>query len=185
MNDRLPTLRGSRVLLRWMTSDDVDALLEIFGDERVVRYTSIPKLRDRNEAHHFHAEIESFFRQRTLFQWGLARVEDGRLLGSCTLSDICWEHQRAEVGFALGWAHWGQGFMREALPLLLRHAFEGLGINRLEADVDPRNAASLHLLEKLGFRREGYLRQRYLQLGERQDSVLLGLLAEDWRTLRS
>ena len=73
--------------------------------------------------------------------------------------------------------------MGEALPLLVRHAFEDLGLNRLEADVDPRNAASLHLLEKLGFRREGYLRQRYLQLGERQDSVLLGFLAEEWSAL--
>lgn len=182
MNDKLPTLRGSRVILRWLTKDDVDALLEIFGDERVARYISIPRLRDRSEAFRFHAEIESFFRQRTLFQWGLARVDDGHLLGTCSLSDIDWEHQRAEVGFAVGRAHWGKGLMGEALPLLLRHAFEDLEFNRLEADVDPRNAASLHLLEKLGFRREGYLRQRYLQFGERQDSVLLGLLAEDWRT---
>jgi [ribosomal protein S5]-alanine N-acetyltransferase len=183
VNDKLPNLRGSRVLLRWLTRDDVDALLEIFGDESVVRFTSIPRLRDRSDALRFHAEIESFFRQRTLFQWGLARVEDARLLGTCSLSDIHWEHQRAEVGFALGREHWGRGFMGEALPLLVRHAFEDLGFNRLEADVDPRNAASLHLLEKLGFRREGYLRQRYFQLGERQDSVLLGLLAEEWRAL--
>lgn len=185
MNDRLPTLRGSRILLRWLTVDDADALLEIFGDARVGRFITIPLLRDREDALRFHAEIETFFEQRTLFQWGVARISDGQLLGTCSLSDISWEHQRAEVGFALGQAHWGQGFMGEAVPLLLRHAFEDLGFHRLEADVDPRNEASLRLLEKLGFQREGYLRQRYFQYGERQDSVILGLLAEEWRRVTS
>ena len=180
MSNRLPTLRGSRVALRWLTADDIDALLEIFGDERVARYLSIPQLRDRADALRFHAGIESFFRERTLFQWGVSRIDDDRVIGSCTLSHIRWEHQCAEIGFALGAEHWGRGFMSEALALLIDHAFAELRFHRLEADVDPRNHASLRLLEKLGFQREGYLRQRYFQMGERQDSVILGLLAEDW-----
>jgi ribosomal-protein-alanine N-acetyltransferase len=53
-------------------------------------------------------------------------------------------------------------------------------LRRIEADVDPRDAAALHTLEGAGFRREGYLRQRWLIDGEVQDSVLMGLLAVDW-----
>jgi len=70
--------------------------------------------------------------------------------------------------------------MAEALPLLLDHAFSDLSLNRIEADVDPRNHRSLRLLERLGFEREGYQRERHLVGGERQDSVLLGLLSSTW-----
>ena len=71
--------------------------------------------------------------------------------------------------------------MRAALPIVIDHAFDDLGLHRLEADADPRNARSLRLLEDLGFTREGYLRERHLIGGERQDSVLFGLLRSDWR----
>jgi RimJ/RimL family protein N-acetyltransferase len=68
---------------------------------------------------------------------------------------------------------------------LLDHAFGALCLHRIEADVDPRNTPSLRTLERLGFVREGYLRQRWAVGGERQDSVLLGLLASDWSALRA
>jgi RimJ/RimL family protein N-acetyltransferase len=71
--------------------------------------------------------------------------------------------------------------MSEALRLLVDFAFGSLGLHRLEADVDPRNGPSLRLLERLGFRREGLLRERYHAQGEIQDSVILGLLAPEWQ----
>jgi RimJ/RimL family protein N-acetyltransferase len=64
----------------------------------------------------------------------------------------------------------------------MNHAFGTLGLHRVEADVDPRNDASLRLVERLGFRREGHLRERYFVAGEIQDSVIYGLLAPDWRS---
>jgi RimJ/RimL family protein N-acetyltransferase len=71
--------------------------------------------------------------------------------------------------------------MTEALTLLFDFAFETLDFHRLEADADPRNERSLRLLERLGFLREGYFRERYHVAGEIQDSVMLGLLRRDWR----
>jgi RimJ/RimL family protein N-acetyltransferase len=71
--------------------------------------------------------------------------------------------------------------MREAIAALLDLAFGRLGLNRIEADVDPRNERSLAVLERLGFRREGLLRERHIVAGEIQDSVMLGLLARQWR----
>ncbi|MGZ5443472.1 MAG: GNAT family N-acetyltransferase [Thermoanaerobaculia bacterium] len=61
----------------------------------------------------------------------------------------------------------------------MRFAFQTLGLHRLEADVDPRNTASIRCLERLGFRREGYARERYHLGGEVQDAVLYGLLRKD------
>ena len=70
--------------------------------------------------------------------------------------------------------------MWEALPLMIDFAFSRLGLRRLEADVDPRNVASLRLLERFGFKRDGFLRERYCVNDELQDAVLLALLRREW-----
>jgi len=71
--------------------------------------------------------------------------------------------------------------MREALAALLDFSFGTLKLRRLEADVDPRNENSLRILDKLGFKREGLLRERWNVGDEIQDTTFLGLLAKEWR----
>ena len=181
--DRLPTLAAGRVQLRWLERHDIDALYEVFGDPEVMRFWSSPPLRDRAEAAELLAEIHALFEDGTLFQWGVALAAGGPAIGTCTL---VWPHResgRAELGFALGRAHWGRGYMGEALEALLDYAFGPMGLRRLEADVDPRNAASLRLVERLGFKREGYLRERWATAEEVQDTVFWGLLKREWAGL--
>jgi len=72
--------------------------------------------------------------------------------------------------------------MGEALPALIGHAFGAMDLNRLEADIDPRNAPSASVLERLGFRREGLLRERWIVNGEKSDSAIYGLLRGQWTT---
>ncbi len=181
----LPTLETRRLRLRWLDTADLPALFAIFSDPEVMRYWSHEPLTDLAAAGELLAEIQGYFTRRELFQWGIVRREDNLVIGTCTLAQIASCHRRAEVGFALGRRSWGQGFASEALTELLRFAFEELDLNRLEADVDPRNEASLRTLERLGFRREGFLCERYFVGGELQDSVLLGLLRRDWEAARS
>ena len=123
--------------------------------------------------------IHASFAQGSLYQWGVAQRDTDRVIGTCTLASISTEHKRAELGYALGRAHWGHGYMSEALPVLLRHAFGSMGMHRIEADVDPRNTRSIRSLERLGFRLEGSLRERYHVNGEIQDTALFGLLRSD------
>jgi RimJ/RimL family protein N-acetyltransferase len=66
---------------------------------------------------------------------------------------------------------------------MIQFTFERLDLRRIEADADPRNAASIRVLERLGFQREGLLRERYIQLGEVQDAMMFGLLRRDWDAL--
>jgi [ribosomal protein S5]-alanine N-acetyltransferase len=177
--DRLPTLLAPRVALRWLTEGDVDALFAIFSHPEVMRYWSSPPV-DREGARHLLEHIHDAFRRRALFQWGLARREDDLVIGTCTLLNLDKENRRGEIGFALGREHWGRGYMNEALETLLSFAFGELDLHRIEADVDPRNAASIRTLERLGFQREGYLRERWLVNGEAQDTVFFGLLRREW-----
>ena len=76
---------------------------------------------------------------------------------------------------------WGLGYMHEALSALLDHGFSAWNLNRVEADIDPRNQASARALERLGFRREGLLRERWIVAGEVSDTAYYGLLRSDWR----
>ena len=85
-----------------------------------------------------------------------------------------------KMGYAMARAHWGNGYMGEVLPAMVSHAFGAFGLHRLEADVDPRNAASVRALERIGFRLEGHLRERYHVNGEAQDALLYGLLRREW-----
>jgi RimJ/RimL family protein N-acetyltransferase len=179
--DLLPTLVSSRVMLRWMTPADAEDIYEIFSDKEVMRYWSRGPLVTRDEAREMLVSIERCFRERALYQWGIARQPDDRIIGTCTLRHIDAAHLRAEVGYALGRASWGQGLMNEALDRLLAFAFGVLALRRLEADVDPRNLRSIRCLERLGFRREGHLRERWRVEGEVQDSLLYGLLRREWR----
>jgi ribosomal-protein-alanine N-acetyltransferase len=88
------------------------------------------------------------------------------------------------VGYSLASAEWGNGYMQEALTALLDYGFSELDLNRVEADVDPRNAASGRSLERLGFRREGLLRERWIVGGEVSDTALYGLLRKDWEAAK-
>ena len=176
----LPTLSTDRLVLRALAPADVPALFAIFGDPVVCRYWSRPALPDLHAAAELQADIARHFAARTLFQWGIAERETSVVVGTCTLADLSPEHRRADVGFALGRAAWGRGYVSEALPRLLRFAFDVLRLHRLEADVDPRNARSIRALERVGFAREGYLRERYHLHGEVQDAIVYGLLRREW-----
>lgn len=176
----LPTLSTPRSALRHLRAEDAPAVLEIFSDPEVMRYWDSSPLRDLSDARSYVDEIHEKFRSRKLFQWGLARRTDDRVVGTCTLFHLDPGHRRAEVGFALARAAWGQGIMSEALTALIGFSFTTLALHRLEADVDPRNDPSLRALERQGFQREGYLRERYHLNGETQDTVFLGLLGREW-----
>ena len=182
--ERLPTLEASRVILRWISEEDVDALYAIFSDPEVMRYWSTTPLTDRDAASAMLKYIHDSFERRTLLKWGVARRTDNALIGTVTLINFDFTHRRAEVGYALGRAHWGNGYIQEALHALLAYAFGELGLHRIEADVDPRNAASIRTLERLGFQREGYLRERWQVGGEILDGLFYGLLRPEWENAR-
>ncbi|HLS84069.1 MAG TPA: GNAT family N-acetyltransferase [Arenimonas sp.] len=178
--ERLPTLAAPRLCLRWIEPADLGDLYAVFSDPEVMRFWSHAAWPHQDEAEIYLESIHRGFEQGDLFQWGIALRATDQVIGTATLYAIDHAQGRAELGFALARAHWGRRYAREALTVLIGHAFDALGLRRLEADVDPRNQGSLRTLEALGFLREGYLRQRWRVAGELQDSVVMGLLASEW-----
>ena len=176
----LPTLESPRLRLRQLQVADIDDLFAIFSDEKTMRYWSHGPFKERAEAEAYLRNINAGRINGTHFQWGIALRDSDKIIGTTTLFSLNPKHQRAEIGYALASTSWRSGYGREALTSVLAHAFDSLGCMRIEADIDPRNEASCRLVEKLGFRLEGRLRERWHVEGEIQDSALYGLLAREF-----
>jgi RimJ/RimL family protein N-acetyltransferase len=178
----LPTLDTPRLALRTLVDEDVPALFAIFKEPEAMRFWTSPAMTGIAEAETLLREIQHHAQAKTLFQWGIARREDDLVIGTSTLFRIDRQHRRGELGYIVRPDFWGRGLATEALTALIDHAFGTLDLHRLEADIDPRNAASIRLVQRLGFKEEGHLRERYFVGDEIQDSVIYGLLAPDWRS---
>ena len=181
LSNILPKTEGHTVHLRPLTPADAESIYAIFSDPQVMRYWSTPPLPDMAAAESLLTEIINDVAQGRMMKWGIARTEDDFVIGTATLFHIDLDNGRAELGYALAREHWGRGVMSEALQSLLEYAFEVLLLRRLEADVDPRNSASIRTLERLGFQREGFLRERWHVAGEIQDALFYGLLKREWK----
>jgi [ribosomal protein S5]-alanine N-acetyltransferase len=120
-----------------------------------------------------------------MLRLALRRNEDDVLLGSLEVSQIARGIlQSAYLGYQIGRPFEGQGYMSEAVGLILDHAFAALKLHRLEANIQPTNMASIRLVKRLGFRNEGTAR-RYLKIrGRWQDHQRWAILAEEWRSVR-
>ncbi|MDH5830422.1 GNAT family N-acetyltransferase [Luteimonas sp. M1R5S18] len=176
-----PTLTGARVRLREPRTDDVDGVFALFGDPTAMRYWSSAPMRSRMQAEGRLEDMQAAFARGEALDWIIADRRSDRAMGTCTLFRFDARHRRAEVGYALGTAHWGKGLASEAVSLALDWSFRTLGLHRVEADIDPRNEPSRRLLLRLGFRSEGLMRERFFVGGEATDSELFGLLAQEWR----
>ena len=93
--------------------------------------------------------------------------------------------QPGQIGYGLNRQFWGKGYGTELLGAMIEAAFDSYQFHRLEADIDPDNAASLALLRKFGFRQEGRFQERWRMGGEWRDSVMMALLAPAWRLSRA
>lgn len=173
----LPT---ERLVLRPLREGDADALYAMFSDPQVMRYWSNPPWTSIEQAHSFLGSDVRAVREGEYLRLGLERREDAALIGQCTLYDFNKQCRRAEMGYSLAAAAWGLGFMHEALSTLVGYAFGELDLHRIEADIDPRNTGSARSLERLGFQREGLLRQRWIVAGEVSDTAFYGLLRSEW-----
>ncbi len=175
------TLHTVRLTLRPMAEADTDAVFAMRSDPVVQRYGSHPPWTARQTAVDYIARNAEAMAAGTHAQFAIERREDGVVVGTCTLYALDAPCRRADIGYVLLPSQWGRGYATEANTALLDWGFGALDLNRVEADIDPRNVASARALERLGFVHEGHLRERWIVGGEVCDSLIYGLLASDWK----
>jgi ribosomal-protein-alanine N-acetyltransferase len=154
-----PYLETERLVLRRLRLSDAESLFAILADEELTRFyddetfTEISQAREQIEA------WASGFDEWRSIRWGVARKETDTVIGTCGYYGFHRWHGRGSLGFELARPYWRQGIMTEALEAIIEFGFREVGLNRIQAVVMPGNEGSEKLLEKLGFRSEGVLRE--------------------------
>ena len=175
-----PTLRTSRLLLRPFADSDGPALFAMHSNVEVMRYWDSPPWREPERSERFIAAARQLAVDGTGMRLAVERVSEATFLGWCGIARWNPEFRSAALGYCLDESAWGQGYGTEAARALLEWAFDTLDLNRVQAEVDTRNPASYRVMEKLGFVREGLLREDCIVDGEVSDTYVYGLLRRTW-----
>ena len=175
-----PTLDTERLRLRPFTDEDADPLYALHTNAHALRYWDSPPWTERARAERFIAASRQMAEEGTGARLAIDRVADDAFIGWSSLTRWDRVHRSASLGYCLTDAAWGHGYATEAAHRLLQWAFDTLDLNRVQAEADTRNVASARVLEKLGFVREGTLREDCVVNGEVSDSWVYGLIRREW-----
>jgi RimJ/RimL family protein N-acetyltransferase len=178
-------IHTDRLRLRALGPADADAMFAYKSRADVCRYLPHPPLThaqvvERMAGTHTRSTLDD--EGQALFV-GVELRESGELIGDLVLFWHSREHRAGEIGYVLAPEHTGHGYATEAARELLRLGFDaerGLGLHRITARLDPRNAASARVAERLGMRREAHLVQNEWLKGEWCDELVYALLEHEW-----
>ncbi|MGF7048475.1 ribosomal-protein-alanine N-acetyltransferase [Paenibacillus sp. DS2015] len=177
----IPQLEDARLILRQLELDDAGAVLRCWSEVEVREYSGIPELETIELAKEMIIFLNRLSTTEDGIRWGIVDKQSGAWMGSCGFN--MWQLEgayRGEIGCELSSLFWGQGYMNEALDLIIQFGFEVMGLNRIEALVDPSNARASRLFTSLHFILEGNLREyRHTPDGFR-DVHVYSLLRKDW-----
>jgi ribosomal-protein-alanine N-acetyltransferase len=178
--DSLPMLNGATVTLRELRASDAASLFALLTTEEVSRFISPPP----STVDGFEKFIAWTLRQRSVGVYACFAVTldaTDTAIGIFQLRQLEPGFGTAEWGFAIGSAYWGSGVFQEGAELLVRFAFETVGVHRLEARAAILNGRGNGALRKMGAVQEGLLRKSFLKNGEYLDQALWTILQEDWK----
>ncbi len=178
-----PVLRTKRLLLRELTLDDVEWYLRHFSEPEIVKGDACAGPDGFEGAEkELQQYVIDLFARREGFRWGLQIKDGAQLIGSAGFYK--WQpHQphRAEMGYDLDPDYWGRGLMTEALIRIIDFGFRSMRLGRIEVIIAPRNRRSIRLARRLGFAREGLLREHSLdEQGMPADDAMFSLLKREW-----
>lgn len=174
-----PVLRTPRLLLRPLTLADASAVQRLAGDPAVGDTAlDLPHPFEDGMAEAWISTHAEQFAAGTLAVFGVVSADGAELYGAAGLM-IEPPHRRAELGYWIGTAYWGRGYATEAAGAVIRYGFDELGLQRIHANHLVRNPGSGRVLQKLGMRYEGSLRNHAWHLGAFEDLALYGILRSD------
>jgi len=175
-----PFLIGDRVYLRAIEMEDAPYFVEWLNDPEVRCYLerNFPPLNLGREREW----IEHLYKDRNSVTFGIVLKESDKLIGSTGFGGIDWRNRRAPFGIVIGdKTEWSKGYGTEATKLMVRYGFDALNLNRIFLHVFDHNPRAMRAYKKAGFVKEGVLRQdRYVD-GAYRDTIVMGILREEWK----
>lgn len=176
-----PTLSGARLDLRPFSPADAPEVQALAGAREVADTTlTIPHPYGDGAAEEWIGTHAAAWAAGTLATFAVVERSTRRLAGAVSLA-LKPAHARGELGYWIGAPFWNRGYATEAAGLVLRFGFEELGLNRVHAQHFTRNPSSGRVMQKLGMRHEGRLRQHVARWGRYEDLEQYGILRDEWR----
>ncbi|MFH1567225.1 MAG: GNAT family protein [Gemmatimonadota bacterium] len=180
---RIP-LETERLLLRDFALDDWPAVHEYARRLEVARFmTWGPNTVADTQAFVRRATVSRDEDPRRDHELAVVEKSTGRLVGGCGITIDAGPHRNAFLGYCLHPDVWGRGYATEASRALLRFGFLTLGAHRVWTTCDPENHASARVLQKIGMRQEGHLREDVWVRGQWRDELILAVLDPEWQAL--
>ncbi|MBC1481873.1 GNAT family N-acetyltransferase [Listeria sp. FSL L7-1485] len=172
MENRKQMVKTERLFLSEMTLADTEILFGYWSDDSVTRYMNIEPFQSLQPVEEMIRMLRQLEIEGKALRCVIILQATGEIIGTCGFNYIDHENQRAEIAYDLGMRFWKHGYATEAVQSLMKWGIESFNLHRMEAKVDPRNEASISLLEKLGFQEEGLL-QDYEKIGTEYQDVKL------------
>lgn len=170
-----PTLETSRLVLRQITDDDADDLFVLRSNEKLMQHIDRPLAKTTGDAQKLIFIIKDFLQKNEGISWAITLKDNPKLIGTFGFWRIQKEHYRAEIGYLLHGDYHGTGMMQEAMEAGINYAFNTLKVHTIEANINPKNTASIKLAERNGFIREAYFKDIYFSNGKFIDTTIYTL----------
>ena len=176
----IPELNTDRLLLRGFERSDVHTVRTLAGAFEIADTTlNVPHPYEAGMAEVWMRTHADIFRTGAGVNFAIVHRSDGCLLGSISLRGVHKTFHHAELGYWIAVPYWGKGYASEAGRAVLNYGFTDMSLHRIYAHYLARNPASGRVMEKIGMRREGLLRQHVVKWGKYEDIVLYGAVKAD------
>lgn len=174
-----PFLIGERLYLRPLEEEDIDRCLVWINDPEITAMVALRFPFNRAREREWFATLYKDDRNIAL---AIVLKDGDRHIGNCGLHQIAYPNRHAQFGIMIGEKEeWDEGYASEASRLILDYGFDQLGLHRISLQVYAYNLRAQRVYEKLGFTREGILRESYYRDGRYHDTVIMGILRSEWR----
>ncbi|WP_186576996.1 GNAT family N-acetyltransferase [Aquibacillus kalidii] len=174
-----PNLETNRLVLREITRDDTEGIFRCFSNGDVTRYYGQETLDSMEQAESIVDFFATSYKEFRGIRWGIERIGTKGIIGTIGFNAWSQKHRRAEIGYEIHPEHWRKGYTLEALLEIIQYGFDELGLTRIGAVVFLDNQASNTLLTKVGFQKEGILRDYMHQNGNVHDTYVYSLLRKN------
>lgn len=176
----ITTLVTPRLTLRKIALSDVSDVYEYAREESVTRYLLWSPHDSEGYTFEYLQNVQAAYRRGDFYDWGIEITETKKMIGTCGFTSFDHDHNRAEVGYVLNPAFWGNGYATEALRAVIAYGFRELEIERIEAHYMAENAPSRRVMEKCAMTYEGTLKRYMLVKGAYRDIGICAVLKEDY-----
>lgn len=175
-----PVFETERLILRKLDLCDAEDYFEFASDPVVSLHTLWDKHETLDETRSYLQEVMAKYESKQAFRWGIIHKPTNKLMGRTGFISWDLQHSRAEIGFAIASEYWNRGMITEATGEIIRYGFERLELNRIEGRCNFNNTGSARVMEKLGMKFEGILREQLKIKGTFTDQKMYSILKSDF-----